>query len=126
MSIKNIKYSILICSLSLLFVACVKKVEKLPVSEADLIKVLADLHLAEAGFQNLSTSSKDTLSYFYYDQVYQIHQVSKEDVDSSLAILNRQPEQFFEIYKKVQERLVAGAAENLKSGKKAKKEKKEE
>lgn len=99
-------------SISLL-VSCSKKVEVLPIPEPELIKVLADIHLAEAAFQNLSTSAKDTLAYQYYDQVYQIHEVEKENVDSCIAILNRDPKRFFEIYGKVQEFLVEAAAKNL-------------
>lgn len=86
----------------------------LPIPESELIKILADIHLAEAAFQNLSSSAKDTLAYQYYDQIYQIHQVDKAQVDSCIAILNRNPKYFFDTYEKVQEFLVAAAAENLK------------
>ena len=102
----------LLLSISIL-TSCNKKVEVLPIEESELIKILADIHIAEAAFQNMSTSSKDTLAYQYYDQVYQIHEVEKENVDSCIAILNRNPEQFYNIYAKVQEFLVAAAAENL-------------
>ena len=98
----------------LILTACKKKVEILPIPEPELIKILADIHLAEAAFQNLSTSTKDTLAYQYYDQIYQIHEVEKENVDSCIAILNRDPNRFYDIYAKVQEFLVQGAAENLK------------
>lgn len=104
-------------STTLLF-SCNKQVEVLPIPESDLVKILADIHLAEAAFQNLSTSAKDTLAYQYYDQIYQIHQVEKVNVDSCLAILNRNPQQFYDTYEKVKEFLVEAAAENLKSQKK--------
>jgi len=97
-----------------LLVSCGEKKEVLPIPEPELIKILADIHLAEAAFQNLSTSTKDTLAYQYYDQVYQIHEVEKESVDSCIAILNRNPELFYDTYAKVQEFLVEAAAKNLK------------
>lgn len=98
----------------LLLTSCVKQSEKLPIAEPELIKILADIHLAEAAFQNLSSSAKDTLAYQYYDQIYQIHEVKKENVDSCLAIMNREPERFYEIYAKVQDFLLEAAAKNLK------------
>ena len=99
---------------AILFFSCSKKEEVLPIPESDLIKILADIHIAEAAFQKLNTSAKDTLAYQYYDQVYQIHQVEKENVDSCLAILKRDPERFYNTYAKVQEFLVEAAAKNLK------------
>lgn len=110
---KRCKYLLLLSGIFFFFGSCVQKAEELPLPESDLIKILADLHLAEAAFQNLTTSAKDTLAYMYYEQVYEIHGVTKAEVDSCIAIMNRQPEQFFETYKKVQEHLVAGAADNL-------------
>lgn len=104
--------------------SCNKGIETLPIAEPELIKILADIHLAEAAFQNLSTSAKDTLAYQYYDQVYQIHQVEEAMVDSSIAILNRDPERFYSLYTKVQESLVVAAAENLKQQKEKPKPKK--
>ena len=121
MSIKVIRSIFLIFVVSCLLPACVKKAEQLPLPETDLVKILADLHLAEAAFQNLTNSSKDTLAYFYYDQIYEIHGVSKAEVDSCISIMNRNPQQFFETYKKVQEHLIAGAAENLKQNREEKK-----
>jgi len=99
---------------SILLLSCNKKVEVLPIEENKLIAILADIHLAEAAFQNLNTSAKDTLAYQYYEQVYQIHEIEKENVDSCIAILNRNPEQFYNLYAKVQEFLVDAAAKNLK------------
>jgi hypothetical protein len=100
-------------SIAFIISSCTKQIEVLPISEPELIKILADIHLAEAAFQNLSTSTKDTLAYQYYDQVYQIHEVEKENVDSCIAILNRNPERFYNIYAKVQEFLLEAAAKNL-------------
>jgi hypothetical protein len=102
---------------AIIFISCGKNEEALPIAEPELIKILADIHLAEAAFQNLSSSAKDTLAYQYYDQIYQIHEVEKELVDSCIAILNRNPERFYDTYAKVQDFLVEGAAENLKQQK---------
>ncbi len=103
--------------LSFFLISCNKETEAFPIEEPELIKILADIHLAEAAFQNLSNSAKDTLAYQYYEQIYQIHEVEKEQVDSCIAILNRNPQLFFDTYKKVQEFLVKGAAENLEAQK---------
>ena len=96
------------------FFSCNTRKEVFPIEENKLIEVLADIHLAEAAFQNLSTSAKDTLAYQYYDQIYQIHEVNKDLVDSCIAILKRDPERFYNTYDKVQEFLVKATAENLK------------
>lgn len=99
--------------LVLLFVVsgCQKNQESLPLPEDKLVAVLGDLHLAEGAFQNLSTSAKDTLAYMYYEQVYEIHEVEKWMVDSSIAILNRHPEVFEKIYEKVEVKLAKENAE---------------
>ena len=97
--------------LLLTFFACQKKPTDLPLPEEKLIRVLMDMHLAEGAFHNLSTSSKDTLAFQYYDQIYQIHEVDKADVDSCIALLNRRPEQFFDIYEKVKNNLEEAARE---------------
>ncbi len=107
----NITQKLSFIFLLLSFLSCQKKPTDLPLPEDKLVRVLMDLHLAEGAFHNLSTSSKDTLAFQYYDQVYQMHEVEKAQVDSCIAILNRRPEQYFEIYEKVKTNLEEEARE---------------
>lgn len=93
--------------------ACSKKNVNLPLPAEKLVAVLMDLHLAEAAYQNLSTSAKDTLAFQYYDQVYQMHNVSKIQVDSAISLLNRHPDIFAEIYAQVKDGLEESAAAHL-------------
>ncbi len=78
--------------------------EPLPVSEGDLVKLLLDIHVAEGALaQHPGGPSKDSLADTYYNQVAKIHHISRSELDSSLAILQRNPDIAKEVYEKVLE-----------------------
>lgn len=108
----RIKISLL--GIILVLASCQKPPEVLPLDQDKLVLILADLHIAEAAFQNLTSSSKDTLAYNYYDQIYQIHETSEFLVDSSLAIMHRNPKLFYEVYENVRAHLEQKALESTK------------
>ena len=84
-----------------LVISSCEKPQTLPLEEDKLIRVLADIHIAESALGQLNGKQKDTAAYVIYDQIYTIHEVREADVDSTLAILKRSPEKMSKIYEKV-------------------------
>jgi len=100
------KKSIVFGLLFLLTMSCKEKQEaSFTLSEEKMIDVLVDIHLAEAATYNALGSVKDSLLKVYYAQVYQIHEVNKEEIDENLDILMNNPRLADAIYKKVTDKL---------------------
>lgn len=111
------KQSIWILMLVFLATSCAKKEKELPINEEKLILVLSDMHLAEGAIQNLPKSAKDTLSYQYYEQIYAIHDITKEELYSCLSIMERNPKKLELVYKKVKTHIEDKAKEHTKEEK---------
>lgn len=90
-------------ALALLLSACQSEEEPLRLPEPVLVKVLADLHIAEAAMQNLRGNTKDSIAVLYYEQIYTIHDVDASDVKHDLESLRQQPQRLKELYTKVME-----------------------
>ena len=86
------------------FFGCEKEV-KLPISSEKLTAVLRDVHVAEAAALHLKASEKDSILGVYYGQICEIHGIKRMDLDSSLAILKREPDMAFKQYEKVFEEM---------------------
>ena len=85
-----------------LFVACDEE-EVLPIEEQKMALIMADLHIAEAALQNVYASKKDSLAKIYYQQVYDIHEINRLELDSAMAVLHRNPNLQLEVYNRVME-----------------------
>ena len=79
---------------------CEEKVT-LPIPAPKLIDILADVHLAEAAAQSLPVKVKDTTLAKFYNQIYEIHEVSEADFDSSMVLLKSRPKSLKLVYEKV-------------------------
>ena len=77
----------------------------LPVDEAKLVKVLADVHIAEVAAQNFAGAYKDSIKRIYYQQIYEIHGISEADFKSSLQVLSDHQDKMEKLYKKVETQL---------------------
>ncbi len=77
--------------------------EVLPIEEQRMALIIADLHIAEAALQNVYASKKDSLAKIYYQQVYDIHEVDRPELDSAMAVLHRNPDLQLEVYNQVME-----------------------
>lgn len=95
---------IFIVSTSLLSTGCMKQ-EALPVSDEKIVKVLADVHLAESVLVTYTDPQRDSLATVFYRQIMAIHDMDREVFDTCLAILRRNPERMTEVYDKVLEQL---------------------
>ncbi len=80
--------------------ACAPKVPQ-PLPDEVMVKVLADLHIAEAALQRLAKPYKDTVSQRYYNEVAAIHGLSRSEIDSALTWLRDRPAEMNRIYEAV-------------------------
>lgn len=105
----------------LLFVACQKeKVPELNIPEATLIDVLFDIYIAEVAIQPVFEMDKDSVAHHYYDQIFTIHDVERENFIKDINILRANPELTQDIYQKVIERLKEIEKEGKTNGKEGK------
>ena len=58
------------------FFSCGPKPTVLPIEKESLIPVLVDVHIAEAAVQSLRKQEKDSVIQVYYDQIFEIHNIS--------------------------------------------------
>ena len=83
--------------------ACQEKTQSLPLDEAQLVEVLADVHIAEAAGQQLRGATKDSVMQVYYAQICSIHQVDQDAFSRSMEQLRNEPERLQDIYDRVTE-----------------------
>ena len=92
--------------------ACQKAAPDLLIPEEKLIAILADTHLAEAAIQNLFKEVKDSMGEVYYQQICEIHEVSKADFEQTMSQLREDPLRLEQLYRQVMEKL---STENLEN-----------
>lgn len=95
---------------AVLIISCHEPKQKTPdylIDETKMVDMMVDMHLVETA-QNLKLLGTDTTNrkyQQYFNSVFESHQVSKADYDSSLYYYSAQTEQMNAIYDKVLERL---------------------
>jgi hypothetical protein len=90
-----------------LFGGCQKKTTlgKLPIPEEKLIDVLLDTYIAENAAQPYYGEEKDSLMQVYYGYITTIHQVTIEQVNATLDMLEKDPVKLDLIYSKLLQKL---------------------
>ena len=91
--------------LGIALVACQPKEPSLPIPEEALVPVLKDIQLAESIIQQQTFNIQDSLVERYYNVSYRTHNIQAEDLDSTLAILRKEPAIMDRVYTKVLEEL---------------------
>lgn len=76
--------------------------KKLTISEEKLVKVFYDLHAAQNIVNQSNKSTRDSLTELYTQQIFKIHQVSKEEFEKNIEVLQSSPNEFKEFYKKLE------------------------
>ena len=74
---------ILVLSLCL---GCWNKTERPDLDEDKMVKIMADLSVAEAATTQMSGYSKDSLTQVFYNQVFELHGVNAEQYERNLRI----------------------------------------
>ena len=86
--------------LFLFFIACGKEELALPLSEEKMAHILADVHTAEAAIRNATGTDKDSLEQLYYKRIMQIHGVDRAEYDSTLALIQMDPDRLVRVYQR--------------------------
>lgn len=94
---------LLMIGLSML--ACKTEEPQLPIAEDALVPILKDMQLVESIVQQQTFNIQDSLIERYYKVIYKTHEIQKQDLDSTLAILRREPAIMDRVYTKVLEEL---------------------
>ncbi len=106
----KVRFLLCITALTILFTNCQQAVTDSPtlipdISEEKMIDILLDTHLAEAAVQTEKTHQKDSLLYIYYQEIYRIHDITKEDFERNLEAWFNDPIKSNNMYEKIIEKL---------------------
>ena len=98
------KIRLLLIALGLLgLICCSEPPPELPIEEDKLVKILADVHIAEAALQNLSGEVKDSTADAYYQQIAQRHKIDRALLDSTIILIRKDAKRMSVLYTKVLE-----------------------
>lgn len=97
------RYLFFIIIISVSFIACRNNNIKTPIEREKLIKILVEVHLAEAAMQELSLeqSKRDSIGKLYYKKVFETNKVTEADFNKTMFLLRQNPEKLETLYKKV-------------------------
>ncbi len=84
--------------------SCKEKEIPLPITKEKMVDILLDMHVMESSLKSRNDQN-DSLYNLYIQQIEEIHQVSKEDIDSTITLLNKRPNEFYQIYKELGEKV---------------------
>ncbi len=104
----KISYQLIMISTSLIIflaASCQESEETYSIEEEKMINILVDIHISEAAAQQGDISHRDSLRTVYYDQVFEIHEVSKSKYEADMELLKRDAERLTQTYDKVIEKL---------------------
>jgi len=79
--------------------------EELPIEQEKLADALAEIHLLESSMEEEVAEKWDSLATQYYPFILKNYDMDREQFDSCLAILKRNPALMAEVYDKVAEHL---------------------
>ena len=111
-----IKYNILFFVVGILAISCAKKQPEpekkaeavsvsAPIEEAKLIKILADVHIAESIINMQIPERRDSCAKNLYSRVFKKYNVTKSDFDKSFSTYSAVPLAAQAIYEKVSNEL---------------------
>lgn len=97
----SLGYFVSTAFLALQLSSCGRNQDPVAIDEDKLVEVLIDIHIAEAAVQGLRGATKDSMINVYYDQVCEIHEVSREDFETSMEILRNDPKRLEDLYSRI-------------------------
>lgn len=77
----------------------------LPFEDEKIVEILVDVHFAEAAMQSLGRVVKDSMKQVYFDQIAQIHQVDRNQIDTLLFQLRNRPLDMKRLYESMMEKI---------------------
>lgn len=104
--VANIAVILFICTTIFLGESCQNSEIELPtIEETKMVKILADVHLAEAMIQQNKSSQRDSIGANLYQKIFFIHQVEEKDFYQSLKYYTSTPGIMENIYDQVIEEM---------------------
>lgn len=97
----KLNFFILLLFISSVFLSCKQDEIKLQISDEKMIKILTDLHIAEAAILSLNQKIKDSVSVIYYEQIFKIYGVTDSIFYNDLEILRNDAKRLEKIYQEV-------------------------
>lgn len=85
---------------ALILFGCNKE-EKPPIEKDKFIKILVDIHLAEAAMQEMASMQRDSTGKKYYSKIFELHKVPESDFNRTLVYYKKDPEKMDALYKDV-------------------------
>lgn len=79
--------------------------QSFPIPDDKLVILLRDVHIAETSILHLQTRDRDSILNLYYEQICEMHDVERADLDSCIVRIKRNPETAYPYYEKVHEEL---------------------
>lgn len=86
-----------ICLVVVLALSQCQSPEQTRLSEETLVRIMADLHIAEAATTGLTGFRKDSLLYLYYEQIFALHGVKRADYEHDIRLLSRDEDRMMRI-----------------------------
>ena len=100
-----LKKTLLFWSIILGLQACQPNEYQYALTDEQLINILIDLHASNVMVKNFQVIDRDSVAGVYYDQILEIHEVSKEIFEVDLKNLNRNPKKMESIYGTISKQL---------------------
>jgi len=97
----KLRVFILVLIISFSFLSCQEGEIKPQIPDEEMIKILTDLHIAEAAILSLNQKIKDSISTVYYQQIFEIHGVTDSIFYKDLEFLRKDAKRLEGIYQKV-------------------------
>lgn len=88
---------VLLFFVALLFGSCRSEFQTTWTDE-QYARIVADMQVAEAAMIGLSGDRRDSVAQVYYEEIYQLHRITKEEAVLALDELNLQPERLERVY----------------------------
>lgn len=84
------------------FLSCNTQNSNLRIEEDKLKKIFFDFHSAEYIVNRAPSNMKDSLKILFQQQIFSIHEVTKEDFMHDLELMKKNPEKFYKFYEQIE------------------------
>lgn len=95
----------LTCMFPLLLVQCDREIidqTKPSIGFSKMVDILADIHVAEATFQNLKYHDKDSLANLYYHHIFKLHEIEADEFYKNQQLYFNHPNKLSILYDSVE------------------------
>ncbi|MFQ5447425.1 MAG: DUF4296 domain-containing protein [Saprospiraceae bacterium] len=90
---------------SLLFQVACHSDETLPIDPAKMADVLVEIHLVESALDEEVKEKRDSLAAAWYPFILKNYGLNRQQFDTCLAVMKRNPDLMGQVYEKVKEQM---------------------